>query len=601
MPHHTSTQPNNPISPSNPRPRPCLVRAVADLCARGDLASAVEALPLLSSRGLRLDFPTLSSLLLLCVRSRSLPHARLLHLHLKLSGLRRHPQATFLSNHILNMCFERDRLGPAKKVFAAIPVKNVFSYNAMLGGYSKMGLLDDARGLFERMPERDLVSWNTMIVAFARGGLCSEAIQFYLRLRRALIRLSPFSFSGVLVACLRIGDLDLLRQVHGQVLVMGFMSNLILSSSIVDAYSKCGEVFHARRLFDEMELKDVLAWTTLVSGYARSGDLESAREVFDRMPEKNSVSWTTLISGYARSGLAIEAIELFREMVRGGFEPDQFTFSSCLCACATVASINHGKQVHARLIRTDFKPNFVVLGSLIDMYSKCGSLEMAKRVFDLILMDGDKDDTMLWNTMISALSQHGRGMDAMRMFREMVKGGTKPDGVTFSIILTACSYSGLMDEGIHLFESMEHGYHVIPEEEHYVCLVELLGRAGRFNEVKDWLENMPFKCSSSVKKAEGEIADRETNGLNSLDNKTSMGYVFLSNIYLAIGERDVAEKNWRLMNKRQWRNERSISWILVDDKLHSFTSSDHLHPSKEEMYSILELLANQIEDDTSVS
>ncbi|KAG0459205.1 hypothetical protein HPP92_022333 [Vanilla planifolia] len=203
------------------------------------------------------------------------------------------------------------------------------------------------------------------------------------------------------------------------------------------------------------------------------------------MPDRNPVSWTVLIGSYTRHGFAIEALELFRTMVSNGMQPDQFTFSSCLCASSAIASLKHGKQIHARLLRTRFNPNAIVLSSLIDMYSKCGDFEGCRRVFHNTSIR--RRDVVIWNTVMSALGHHGHGREVIRLFEEMIRTGTRPDANTFVVLLTSCSHSGLVSEGLHFFESMHQQHGIVPEENHLVCLVDLLGRAGCFKEAMDWL------------------------------------------------------------------------------------------------------------------
>ncbi|PKH89213.1 hypothetical protein CRG98_049971 [Punica granatum] len=137
----------------------------------------------------------------------------------------------------------------------------------------------------------------------------------------------------------------------------------------------------ARRVFDEMEVKDVLVWTTLVSGYARSGYINRASEIFHEMPVKNPISWIAMIAGYMRNGLSNIALKLFSRMTALWILLDQFTFSRCLCAYARFDDLKRGKQIHAHLIRTNFRANTIVVGSLVDMYSKCGNLGYAQLIF----------------------------------------------------------------------------------------------------------------------------------------------------------------------------------------------------------------------------
>lgn len=355
-------------------------------------------------------------------------------------------------------------------------------------------------------------------------------------------------------------------------------------------------------------MRDVLAWTTLLHGYGNCGDLVTARTLFDEMPERNPVSWTAMIGGYTRHGHAFEALDLFRGMMSQGVRPDQFTFSSSLSACAAIASLKHGKQIHARLLRTRFNPNAIVLSSLIDMYSKCGDLAGGQRVFDL--NDPGKRDTVMWNTMMSAVGQHGLGREAIRMFEEMISAHMKPDVNTFVVLLTACSHSGLVAEGLQLFKSMAESHHIVPEEDHYVCLVDLLGRAGHFEEAMEWLGKTPSRSSARAWNAllgtctihwnlpvGREVAEL----LLKLEPDSSAAYVLLSNIHADAGNWETVEKVRYLMEEKNVRKERAASWIEVDDTIHSFGASDHLHPSKEGIYAALEQLVSQMDDDSSIT
>ncbi|XP_058098878.1 pentatricopeptide repeat-containing protein At2g21090 [Magnolia sinica] len=580
--------------------RSCLVQSIFALCSQNNFKKAIDSLSLLSSRGIRLDTSTLAFLLHQFGTTKSLALAKSVHLHLKLTG-RKRPKI-FLSNHLIHLYFNCGSHSDARNVFDKMSVRNIFSWNAMLAGYTKLGMLKPARRVFDQMPERDVVSWNTMIIGLARNSSGEEAVGFYMQLRRSSVGSNQFSFAGVLIACVRLEELGLTRQVHGQVLVVGFLSNLVISSSIVDVYAKCGCVDDSRRLFDEMPVRDVLAWTTLVSGYAKCGDLKSAHRLFDDMPVKNAVSWTALIGGYVRNGLEPEALELFKKMVMEGVKPDQYTFSSCLCACASMASLKHGKQTHAHLIRIGFNPNAIVVSTLVDMYSKCGCLEESRRVFNCM---AKKEDSVSWNTMIAALAQHGYGEEAIKLFREMVRAGTKPDQITFVVVLTACSHSGLVQEGIQIFECMRRDHGIVPGQEHYACLVDLLGRAGRFVEAIEWIEKMSCEPDARVWNAllgacrihgNIELGTRAAEHLLELEPQSPAAYVLLSNMYAAVGRWGSVEKVRHLMNERQVRKERAISWIEVDGNVHAFTVSDRLHPLTDAIFAVLEQLAGHMED-----
>ncbi|XP_020095092.1 pentatricopeptide repeat-containing protein At2g21090-like [Ananas comosus] len=355
---------------------------------------------------------------------------------------------------------------------------------------------------------------------------------------------------------------------HAHVLALGFAPSVVVSGALLTAYAKCRLLGHARKVFDEMPVRDVLAWTALVHGYSTSGDLVSACKLFDQMPSRNTISWTALIGGLNRNGEPYEALDMFRKMMYQCVRPDQFTFSSTLCACAATASLTQGKQIHGYVLRSKFNPNSIVLSSLVDMYSKCGDLLRARWVFELTHYS--KRDTVLWNTIISALGHHGHGKEAIKLFDEMVKCGRKPDANTFVVLLTSCSHSGLVEEGVRFFESMAKIHGVVRQEDHYVCLVDLLGRNGRFKEAMEWLAKEPCRSSARARNAllgacrvhgNVELGKQVAEQLIELEPNSSAKYVLLSNMYAEDGNWEHVEKLRGLMEESQVRKERASSWI----------------------------------------
>ncbi|XP_021753111.1 pentatricopeptide repeat-containing protein At2g21090-like [Chenopodium quinoa] len=559
-----------------PRNLPCIVQPLIDLCYQGKLKEAINSLSILARKGLRLDSETLTLILGQCAKTRSRKEGRWVHLYMKATGMK-HP-STIVSNYLMHMYFECGDHIEARKVFDKMSVRNVYSWNNVLSGYAKLGMLDAARRIFNKMTERDVVSWNTMVIGYAQQGKHSEAMRFYKEFRRESIGYNEFSFAGVLTIGIKLKDVVLTRQAHCQVLAVGFLPNLVISSSIADAYAKCGQLSDARRLFDEMQVRDIPAWTVLISGYCKWGDMKSAQELFNAMPAKNPVSWTAMVSGYARNNSGYAALKLFHKMMNFRIRPDQFTFSSALNACASLATLKHGKQIHAYMIRTCFRPNNVVVSSLIDMYSKCGSLKLSQQVFRLM---GIKEDVMSWNPTIGALAQHGYGEEAIKMFDEMLLYGVRPNRVTLVVILSACSHSGLVDQGLAIFESMTDDHDISPDAEHYACLVDLLGRAGRFDELMKQLEKVPCKDDDRILNSligvcqiqeNVELGKRAAEHLIKQDLHSYAPYLLLSTIHAASGEWESVEKIRQLMDQRGARKEKASSWVETNNKVHSLNA-----------------------------
>jgi pentatricopeptide repeat protein len=100
--------------------------------------------------------------------------------------------------------------------------------------------------------------------------------------------------------------------------------------------------------------------------------------------------------------------------------------------------------------------------------------------------------------MISAYGMHGFYIKVLEMFKLMEEGNINPDGLTFSSVLSACSHAGLVKEGLRIFQSMTSMYSVLPQEEHYGCIVDLLSRAGHLKEGYKLIKLSTLNDRSSV-------------------------------------------------------------------------------------------------------
>ena len=203
---------------------------------------------------------------------------------------------------------------------------------------------------------------------------------------------------------------NLAKQVHGYINQSGMEQNTYVANNLVSMYIKCG-------------------------------DLEAARGVFDKLVKKNVFSWTIIIGGYAKHKRAEKAMELFNQMCQKGVQPDAFTFSSVLKACANPSALQWGKEVHACVRHAGLQSDVHVGSALVHMYAKCGSIDDARLAFDKM----EERNVITWNVMIGGLAQHGCGHEAYELFLQMQREGFKPDAVTYASILNACASAGALE------------------------------------------------------------------------------------------------------------------------------------------------------------
>ncbi|KAK9284279.1 hypothetical protein L1049_023449 [Liquidambar formosana] len=126
------------------------------------------------------------------------------------------------------------------------------------------------------------------------------------------------------------------------------------------------------------------------------------------------------------------------------------------------------------------------------MYSKCGNLRDARRLFDRM----PEHNTVSLNSMIAGYAQHGVGMESLLLFQRMLETDIAPTSITFISVLSACAHTGKVEEGRNYFKMMKEKFRIEPEAEHYSCMIDLLGRAGKLSEAERLIETMPFSPGS---------------------------------------------------------------------------------------------------------
>ena len=366
-------------------------------------------------------------------------------------------------------------------------------------------------------------------------------------------------------------------------------------NAMIDAYVKVGDMHLARVLFDAMPLRNVVSWTTLISGFCNNNDIHSARKLFDAMPEKNLVSWNAMICGYSQSKQPNEALKLFLELQYNTvFEADEITIIGILQAIAALGALDLGCWVHKYVKRKGSDKKIKVCTSLIDMYAKCGEITKALHIFEGI----PKKVTSCWNAIINGLAINGYGEEALALFHEMISEGCRPNAVTMIGVLSACSHSGLVEEGKRWLNAMVH-FGLIPQIEHYGCVVDLLGRVGCLDEAEKLIESMPYEAndiiissflSACVNRKDLSRAERLIKRATEMDLLNAGNYVLLRNLYATERRWDEVKKIKWLMRMSGAKKEAGSSSIETNGVVGEFISGGTVHPQWGDIQPVLEQL-----------
>eukprot|EP01018_Ginkgo_biloba_P002746 Gb_11039 [translate_table: standard] len=503
---------------------------------------------------------------------------------------------------------------------------DIFVQNALVDMYAKCGNIGKARNLFYEMPKRDVFSWTVMIAAYSRHGLAREALALFHEMKLTDIQPNQFTYASVLSACANLAVLEQGIEIHEEIIRSRFQFDFFVKNALVDMYAKCGSIKKARELFEKMPQRDAVSWNTMIAGYAQNGDVdealrlfqkmpgpdvvswtamivgytqnghvEEALKLFQEMPERNVVTWTAMIAGYAQNGQGVEALKLFRQMQLEGVKPNKKTFASVLPACANVAALEQGLEIHEDIIRSGFQSDVFVESALVDMYAKCGNIEKARDLFDKM----HQRNTISWTAMIAGYAMHGCGEEALQLFEQMQQSGVNPDHVTLVCVLSACCHAGLVDKGCQFFDCMSEYYHITPAMEHYGCMVDLLGRAGHLDEAQNFINRMPIKPDATVwmcllgacrVHSNIELGEHVAELLFELDPKNAAPYVLLSNIYAAASRWDGIENVRRMMKDKGVKKMPGCSWIEVNKQVHAFLTGGRSVPNTKYLFQVGEIV-----------
>ncbi|XP_038885014.1 pentatricopeptide repeat-containing protein At1g34160 isoform X2 [Benincasa hispida] len=429
---------------------------------------------------------------------------------------------------------------------------------------SSFGDLSYAIHIFRYIRYPSTNDWNAVIRGTALSSDPANAVFCY----RAMAasngphRIDALTCSFALKACARALARSEAMQLHSQLLRFGFNA-------------------------------DVLLQTTLLDAYAKVGDLDLAQKLFDEMPQPDIASWNALIAGFAQGSRPGDAIMLFKRMKENGnLRPNEVTVQGALLACSQLGALKEGENVHKYIVEEKLDMNVQVCNVVIDMYAKCGSVDKAYWVFENMRCE---KSLITWNTMIMAFAMHGDGYKASDLFEKMVRSGMSPDAVSYLSVLCACNHAGLVEDGLKLFDSMvQRG--LAPNIKHYGAMVDLLGRAGRLKEAYEIVNSMPFPnmvlwqtllgaCRTYGNVEMAELASRK---LVEMGFISCGDFVLLSNVYATRQRWDDVGRVRDAMRRRDVKKTPGFSYIEVKGKMHKFVYGDQSHLSHREIYAKLD-------------
>ncbi|KAL8520659.1 hypothetical protein ACS0TY_011265 [Phlomoides rotata] len=254
----------------------------------------------------------------------------------------------FISNSLIHMYGSSAEIGSAGNVFDEMRIRNLVSWNSILDGYAKCGDVRLMRQVFDVMPERNVVSWSALVDGYVKNGSYAEALAVFSKMKQECPKANEVTMVSVLCACSHLGSLEQGKAMHQYIVENELPLTLVLQTSLIDMYAKCGAINEALILFHDVSStnKDVLIWNTM-------------------------------IGGLATHGLTMEALDLYSEMQDTGIKPDEITYLSLLSACAHRGLVNEGWKFFNSITEDGMVPKIEHYACMVDVLARAGRLEDA--------------------------------------------------------------------------------------------------------------------------------------------------------------------------------------------------------------------------------
>lgn len=299
-----------------------------------------------------------------------------------------------LGNALIDAYARCEKMKYALKIFESLSGKtNVMTCNSLISGYDNSGLHDNANVIFKNMTKRDLTTWNLMVRAYAENGYPDRALNLFHELRNHEMKPDSMTIMSILPVATQMASVQMLNQCHGYV-VRACFQDIQLKGALLDAYSKCGNIKSACKLFESAVDKDVVTFTSMVGGYAMHGMGGNALGIYRQMLElggkPDHVIITSVLSGCSHAGLVDEGLEVFRsinEVYR--MKPTMEQYS---CVVDLLARNGRITDAYSFVTGMPVEPSANIWGALLGACKNQGEVAMGCVVADRLLKIEDDDN-----------------------------------------------------------------------------------------------------------------------------------------------------------------------------------------------------------------
>ena len=302
---------------------------------------------------------------------------------------------------ILKACGRIEDLSKGQEIHAEIIRRGLLANDTALGNalidmYGKCGALPKAREVFDNLQVRNVITWGAIIAGCVQHGYAQEALHLFERMRFDEISPDAVTLACVLKSCGCVGALCKGQEIHAEMVKDGLLEvDIVVDNALIDMYGSCGMLMEATEVFDKMNVRDVVSWTSLISGFSHLGKEYMVFKLVGNLINEGKIpdlaTFTILLNLCSHSGL-LDKGEIYFECISEvyGIMP---TLEHHACMIDLFGRAGHLDKVISIIKQMPYIANMSIWHSVLGACQKWGNVKVARLAFEHALQIDEMDAT----------------------------------------------------------------------------------------------------------------------------------------------------------------------------------------------------------------
>ncbi|XP_047252664.1 pentatricopeptide repeat-containing protein At3g51320-like [Capsicum annuum] len=235
------------------------------------------------------------------------------------------------------------------------------------------------------MPCRNLVRWNVMMTGYLNSNNPGKCLKLFREMAQRGLNGNDTTIVLAVSACARSARMKEGKSVHGRLIKKFKDLNLIIGTTLIYMYSRCGRAEIARLIFDRISIKNIVCWNAMILGYCIHGNRKDGLNLYSNL----------LSSRLESTG---------KSHVDNPVLPDEITFVSVLCACAREGLVTEERKYFGNMSDAfGIKPSFAHYWCLANILENVGLMQEAIETLKNMPVDSDLPlESSLWSELLGS-------------------------------------------------------------------------------------------------------------------------------------------------------------------------------------------------------